>query len=388
MVVLYKRLYKQDTTGSIRVWGIYHNEENTAYWTLSGKIDGRKVQSGNQVVVPKVNRTQREQILLEMNSKVSSKKTNKYVESIKDIGEKADNALPGYSAMLAKKYEDQFKKVRYPCAVQPKLDGIRCLATKDGLFSRGRKPIESCRHIYEALGPLFAKYPNLELDGELYANEFKSDFEKIIKAVRKTDAKAKPEDLLLQAKISYFVYDCPTINSMTREDMFISRYNTLVELIRHEKSNGMDLSCITVVKTNICSNENEIHKRMSQYVLDGYEGLMVRNTSSPYQGKRTSDLLKMKNFKEGEYLIVRLKEGKGHLAGHAGSLVCRTKEGNEFNAKLEGSFLRLKAIWENPGLAVGKVATIRYFELTNAERVPRFCTAKDIRGLPNGSDWY
>ena len=39
---------------------------------------------------------------------------------------------------------------------QPKLDGIRCIARKDGLYTRAGKAITTCDHIFhEALKPVF-----------------------------------------------------------------------------------------------------------------------------------------------------------------------------------------------------------------------------------------
>ena len=69
--------------------------------------------------------------------------------------------------------------------IQPKLDGVRCLFTKDGAFSRTGKQFMNVKHIENELQPLFSDYPNLILDGELYNHALKNDFEKIISLVRK-----------------------------------------------------------------------------------------------------------------------------------------------------------------------------------------------------------
>ena len=69
--------------------------------------------------------------------------------------------------MLASKY-DAKKHNKFPYFTQPKLDGVRCLVSKDGMQSRNGKPIISAPHIRQALEPFFQAHPDAVLDGELY----------------------------------------------------------------------------------------------------------------------------------------------------------------------------------------------------------------------------
>jgi len=43
----------------------------------------------------------------------------------------------------------------------------------------------------------------------------------------------------------------------------------------------------------------------------------------PYQQKRSYNLLKYKEFIDDEFIIVGAEEGKGILAGHVGSFICK-----------------------------------------------------------------
>jgi hypothetical protein len=45
--------------------------------------------------------------------------------------------------MLAQKYQDRSKYILFPCAVQPKFDGMRMLYDGSEAWSRGNKPIDS-----------------------------------------------------------------------------------------------------------------------------------------------------------------------------------------------------------------------------------------------------
>lgn len=380
-MTLYKKLFKENSDRSTQVWEIHWAKDNKSYWTVSGKLNGKMVTSKPTAVTPKVKRSQEEQILLEMDSKVSNKQRKKYVFNVADIGTTADTALPGYSAMLAKKWPDQKNKITFPCFVQPKLDGVRCLATKDGFFTRGRKVIEACQHIQMALIPFFKKNPDAQLDGELYTHEFKDQFEKIVKAVRKQGKRVTPEDLKLQARVQYHVYDAPRIGGLTEEDSFFKRYAALEKaLLDFDKS-------VEVVVTLTAQDEAGVNKHNAYFIQEGFEGAMIRNRAMPYEGKRTANLLKMKEFDEEEFEIIGVNEGTGGLANHAGTFQMKMKNGNEFKAKLKGAFKRLKWIFHNPDSVIGKMATVRYQGLTNKENVPRFPVAKDVRGMKNRSDW-
>src|SRR3546814_10690811 len=108
-------------------------------------------------------------------SDVCSSDLREYHERVEDIGGGAHFFKP----MLAEKY-DAFE----PGFAQPKLDGVRCIATKDGLFSRQGKPITSCPHISTALTPLFEHTPSLVLDGALYNHDLTDNFNEDRKSPR------------------------------------------------------------------------------------------------------------------------------------------------------------------------------------------------------------
>lgn len=369
-------LFKKNTNGSIQSWEIYYNEDS--YWTISGQVDGKKVESKPTLVKPKSNRSLSEQIELELNSKVKSKTDKGYVTSI----DKVDNVdLPAFTPMLAKKWEDQKSKITYPCIVQPKLDGLRCLSDKNGLYYRSRKPIESCRHITDALSAFYKDDENAQLDGELYTHEYKDDFEVIVGAVKKTKKHETVEDIRLQEKIKYYIYDTPRINKLKAKDSFTERYKKLSSnALLQNKSN------IVIVESKVANNEKELVKIKEQYVEDGYEGAMIRNINMPYEFKRSAQLLKFKDFIDEEFEIIGIEEGKGNLAGHAARFTLVNKDKQEFGGKLVGSFERLQWIFNNPQEVIGKMATVRYQNLTGAG-IPRFPVVKAIRGLKDRSDW-
>lgn len=365
----YKTLYKLNTDGSTQVWSIHFDDKG--YWTVASKLGGKEIVSAPTIVTAKVNRTLDEQILSEVESKIKKKLDKKYVENVADIAGASDN-LDGYEVMLAHKYKDHKAKIIFPCAAQPKLDGIRCPSTKAGMFSRGRKRFTSCSHILAELKDFFSKNPTAKLDGELYANMYKKDFEKICKAVKKSAEKASPTDIALQQNIEYWVYDSPSIDGLVSTDAFRKRQKALARLL-------VGYKYIKVVPTVYdVKDEAELIALKEKWIEEGFEGAMVRNVDSAYEDKRSYNLLKMKDFLDGEFMIIGVNEGNGSLTGHAGSFTFVMKDGKTFDAKLKGSTDRLKVLFEDQSLCIGIMGTVRYQNLT-AYGIPRFPVCVAIR---------
>jgi len=372
----YKTLYKLNTDSTTQVWSIHCDKKS--YWSVASKLGGKEIINKPTLVTAKGKNTQEEQVIAEVEAKIRKKKDKKYVENIKDISQ-ADENLDGYTAMLAHKFKEQKHKIIFPCALQRKFDGIRCLATKDGFFSRGRKQFSSCQHIWEELKPFFKKFPNARLDGEFYTHEYKDEFELICHAVKKTAEKATPEDIKLQKKVQYHVYDTPILNGLKETDPFIERYKMLAKELK-------GLKFVKVAETLWNVEEESIEEIKSKWIEEGYEGAMIRNQNMEYEYKRSYSLLKLKDFDDNEFEIIGVKEGSGNYTGCVGSFTVKMTDGKEFDAKLIGSRERLRYLFTHQDEAIGKMATVRHQGLSTYG-IPRFPVMRAIRGLKNKSDW-
>mgnify|MGYP003330811890 CR=1 FL=1 len=134
-------IYKQTKTGATQEWTI--EVVGNKYRTISGQTDGKKVTNEWTVVYGKNEgranaTTDKEQAMKEAEAKRKLKLERGYFENIKHIGKKQY-----FEPMLAAKWEDYKDKVEYPIFSQPKLDGIRCIVTKDGMFRAFNKRIGS-----------------------------------------------------------------------------------------------------------------------------------------------------------------------------------------------------------------------------------------------------
>jgi DNA ligase-1 len=260
--------------------------------------------------------------------------------------------------MLAKKYQDQKGKLAWPVAVQPKLDGHRCLVyLKDGKpYAQTRKgePIVAVPHILKALEPVLAAYPELVLDGELYNHDLKADFETIASCVRKQ--KLTPADLAKSERlIQYHVYDYVSGLSFEKRCGWLKMDYIPKVRQRPEKP------CVILVTTHYAGAEDTLEMLEQQYVEQGYEGVMVRAIDSPYASGRSSHLLKLKQFDDAEFMLVDLEPGVGNRKGLATRAILRHPSGEgTMDAGVIGDDAYTADLLTNKAKYIGREWTVKF----------------------------
>jgi len=383
-------LYKRTTTGATQSWEI--EIEGNKFRTISGQLDGKKITNNWTTCegknLGKANATTgEEQALKEAEAKHQKKRDKGYRVDVDNIDKKKF-----YEPMLAQdfKNKNRQKEVMLHLDVQvegeaifsqPKLDGIRCMAMREGLFTRTGKKIIAVPHIHEALEPFFKKYPNATLDGELYNHAYKDDFNKIIHLVRKQNL--TEEHLAESAKmIQYHIYDAPVIGEAiagrkvwTEKDLFSDRTSILDA--QFANLGLLKEDCLAIVETIEIHGREQLDRCYEDYVEAGYEGQMIR-LDGPYENKRSPRLLKRKEFVDEEYKILGYEEGKGNRTGTIKHFKFENKDGKEFNSNVKGTFEYMAELLEKADTLIGKQATIKYFNLT-PDGVPRFPYVTAIR---------
>ena len=259
-------------------------------------------------------------------------------------------------AMLAHKYNPD--KADYPAYIQPKLDGVRCLFTAKGAFSRTGKQFMNLRHIEVLLEPFFAANPNAVLDGELYNHELKDDFEKIISLVRKTKPTAEHRQEAAEL-VQYHVYDVPT--------MTIAGYSSRLSYLNSQVYNKITWP-VMHVETKVVLDYDEAVKQHKKYLKLGYEGSMYRSMNGKYKGTRSWDLMKFKDFEDAEATIVGYEIGKGKRQGTLGKFIMQDDEGITFGCPPGKGYdyKDLADMLNNISRFIGERATFTYFQRTKA----------------------
>ena len=268
-------------------------------------------------------------------------------------------------AMLAHKFDDSRIDFKKPVYIQAKLDGVRCLFTKDGAFSRNGKQFMNLRHIEMALKPFFAEQPDVVLDGELYNHKLKRDFEKIISLVRKQ--KPTDEDRLdAQHLVKFHIYDY-------FDGVVYDNYQTRMQLLVNA---GFYDAQIKHVPALLVDSYNYARVQHEEFLSLGYEGSIIRNGDGIYKHGRSYDLMKFKDFSDTEATIIDYVTGKGKRTGTLGKFIMQDDDGVVFGCPPgKGySYKDLKIMLKNVDSFIGKRATFTYFQRTkaNSYRHPLF----------------
>ena len=305
------------------------------------------------------------------------------------------------------------KVIKFPCYVQPKLDGLRCVsyATRTAndasivLQSRTGAFFTGLPHIAAALRPYLSQHPSVVIDGELYTDQM--PFEELAGLIKKK--KITESDVARLKKVKYHVYD---IYDHAQHDMpYSERMGVLAAAVRRcgcvandafhssgtpvagAASSGRMLrsaatttvvatedaaAVVVLVRTEKVAVLSEFRQLFAEFVEAGYEGIMLRNAAGVYRANfRSNDLQKYKEFLEDEYRIIDFTQVEGRDAG-AVIWMCETADGNEFSVRPRGS-IQQRRDWFNDGASyIGKNLTVVYQELTE-EGKPRFPVGKAVR---------
>jgi ATP-dependent DNA ligase len=244
-----------------------------------------------------------------------------------------------YKPMLAV----NFKPPTYPIYVQPKLDGVRCIAYKQKdkiiLQTRTGMIITSLLHIEHELADITDV-----LDGELYNPSI--PFNELAGIVRR---KEMTEESL---NVQYHVYD------IINRDPFDKRL---------ERLNALNYK--HTVETRLVHNFYPVFK---EYIEKGYEGIMLRTIKGLYKAGRSKDLMKYKEFMEDEFEIIGYEEGKGKDKGTV-IWICPG-----FKVRPQGTLEERRELFKNAEKYIGKKLTVIYQELSEYG-IPRFPVGKAVR---------
>lgn len=341
-------LYKYTSKGQPQQWQII--VKDNYYFTREGIVGGVITESQPTYCtgknLNKSNETSEEaQALLEAMSKHQKKLDNHYNEVLQ-------KERSFFEPMLAHEIS-KYEKLLFTVStyIQPKLDGVRCISQNSTLMSRNGKPYLTCPHLYQ---------DEVVLDGELYNHDYKDNFNELISLIKRT--KPSQEDVSKTAdQVDMWCYDFPT-----HKGIFSERYKALTEWLYNQENKSYRL-----VPTYKVHNLNDIIKRHEQFIMEGFEGSIIRLDLGEYEFKRSKQLLKKKDWMDDEFEIVNVIEGEGNKMGMVGSITCKLPNGTEFNSNMKGSWEYSSEVFTNRKLYVGKKATIKFQNYT-PDGIPRF----------------
>ena len=362
--MIYPTLYTQDSNGNIRVWWMEQN--GNKYRTHSGVEGSDNIvtsdwSSAEPKNVGKKNATSGdEQAKAEIDSKYKKQLKTGYHESKKN----ADKGTAYVEPMLAQPLHKLSKKPDYSSgnwSIQCKFNGNRCVATKDGLFTRKGERYMSVPHIDNALKDFFKKYPDAVLDGELFNNDLRQQLNEISKLIRKTKHIEESDLVESEKKVKFYIYD--GYNFRGKSDIldentpYVERKNWIDKVV-------IPLSKYFVeVETIVVNSETEMLEKFNQLLNDQQEGGILRNLQGGYEHKRSKNLVKVKSEDDDEGIIVDITDGDGNWKGAATNVTLKWKN-KQFDAVFKGSYETRVKILKDKKNWIGKEVTFLYMGLT------------------------
>lgn len=377
-------LISLSSTGKVRL------VELSGYWEdklkcavierVTSQLGGKKTtQPLIEIYKGKAKRTLEEQLTLQYNSE-KKKYLDKGYKDVADLeiselteenckkalGDNKTNQDGILKPMLAKKYQDVSPKLlENEWFASRKINGVRCfLFYKDNeikTVARGATNYDvATTHLRsnQKLIDFFKQYPDMILDGELY--KFGWTLNKISGLCRKQDW--DPE----MGELEFYMYDVVDL-----EKPFPARLNVMKQIsellglsFEPERSWGPDDLKIQMLPQEKVKGAENIKKMHDQFVKEGWEGLVIRDLTTPYKpGARGQFMLKYKQYQDAEYLTVGLEEG---LRREDFTFIMETEDGVRFNAKPIGSREVKEYYRAHLNDIIGKMATLKYFEMSGA----------------------
>jgi DNA ligase-1 len=365
-------LYHKAKGGDLRQWRVWTD----GAWILTeyGQVGGQLQTSKKRAEGKNIGRSNATTPAEQANSEAASLHKHQLERKYSLTKEEAQEELS--LPMLAHKYEDKARHVVYPAHVQPKLDGVRCLASRDAkgkisLLSRGGK-FYTVPHIQAQLEKWLPG--DMMLDGELYLHG--ASCQTVTSLVKSADPKGKSFKQESEI-IEYHVYDMPMFEGDDTLEWQVREGNLRrnLEASKH----------VLPVEVERVRCEADVWNAHGSYIQDGYEGAILRLYSGLYLwGYRSSELLKVKSFQDGEFEVIGAEQGVGKMSGCV-IFVCKndlTK--GEFRVTMKVPMAVRKAMWENKGRYIGQVLTVRFFDRTE-DKIPRFPVGivfRDAKDLP------
>lgn len=353
-----KKIYSLDSKNKTRVWFCEQNENQFRVHSgiLDGKIvisewttcRGKNIGRSNQT-------TDVEQCSLEIIAKYAKQLKSGYFESIEDIGKDLF-----VEPMLAKKYSDYKSRIDFTKGeylAQCKFNGMRCIITKDGMFTRTGEPIHSAPHILEDLTSFFQSNPDFVLDGELFNEDLREQLNELMKIVRKTVNITDEELTISKEMVKYYIYDGydSDTKDYQKSTPYISRKGFIDSFVLDN-----NLKSIEFVKTIQITSEQQFLDFYNSLIEDNHEGAMLRLKNSGYENKRSKNLLKFKPVDDAEFEFCGVQEGKGNWSNMVKIINLKMSDGRTFDGTFKGSQVEAREFLNNYQHLIGKQVRVFY----------------------------
>ena len=316
---------------------------------------------------------------------VSEKTINKVVSKLN-----ASYIIPVFSCQLAHDSANHESKVSGKKYIEVKLDGVRVIAIvypngTVNLFSRNGKQLDNFPVVADQISKVASQFTEpMVLDGEIMS----SSFQDLMKQVhRKSDVQS--DDAILN------LFDILPLANFEQGGWDKGQEERSKLVYKWHKTNKDVLPNVTVVGHELVDLDTVAGKKRyleinASAIAGGYEGIMLKDPTAPYECKRSAAWLKLKPFIEVSLGVINVEEGTGKNLGRLGALVCSGQDdGRDITVNVGSGFSDDQRIsfWSNRDSLLGQVVEVRADAVTQNQdgtfslRFPRFL---HFRGFEHG----
>lgn len=341
-------LYAKDKSGGLKVWSV--TTDGSSIYVQHGKLGGKQ-QVKETVCEPKnvgrANETSPEaQAEIEALAKWVKQTKKGYFTTQEEA-----LAYVSKKPMKAHDYKDYKDRVKYPCYIQAKLNGLRAMSEEgNGIQSKSGEAYKQPKHWADELDTVLSVYGCV--DGEVFEKYIKQgglSLQKINSAFK------KPNDDTHRLK--YWIYDIPS------EKPFSERVKDLNDLAKFLEDNHFTSVC--TLYTKLVNSEAEGDEFYAEVLEHGAEGVVYRNLDGLYEcDYRSYNLIKRKPRPDAEARVLSVEKDKNNW----GIMTCELKNGIQFKVQMRvDSHPTINyREYENAVTLIGGFITFEYEEFSDA----------------------
>ena len=297
--------------------------------------------------------------------------------------------IPVFSCQLAQDVENHKKKLIGKKILENKLDGVRAISIlypsgKVDIFSRNGKELHNFNHLKEMLKNTIKKksinYP-IVLDGEIVSKNFQNLMKQIHRktTIQNSDASLCLFDIIPFENFKKGMYN---VSYTKRSKTLLEWYDENV--VQNEKIKVIDKKIVNLDEPNGLAEFKSFNK---EALMNGNEGIMIKDPDSFYECKRSTTWLKSKPFIEISLQVKNVEEGTGMNIVKLGAVIAEGEDdGKFFKLNIGSGFTDEQRLnyWKKENL-IGQIIEVRADSISKSQdgsywslRFPRF---KTFRGF-------
>ncbi len=267
-----------------------------------------------------------------------------------------------FEVQLADSLEDP-SELKYPCYLEPKIDGIRAVCRVDAkrqkvsFLSRGGQVLNNTEPA--GINAFLLKFVNEDtvFDGELFGTNWNDT----TRVTSKGEGEADPE---LVANLRFYVFDAMPAADWDAQKCDLTYEQRRKEIKFTPMNSEINLSHILVQKTASHKVESfaEITRIYNSYLLQKMEGVMLKDPNGLYTFKRSKTWLKHKPVETHDYPVLGAEEGEGKHKGRMGVLVLDLGDGKTCKVGSGFNDAEREEFWKMP--PVGRFVEVKFKEKT------------------------